>query len=220
MGNPRKSHLRRRDRPDFPGLELRGFLLTSTILRFLLGIIELGSGLRLGRLWLQCRSRTMSNLESDPQLDSQPSIPFAATPTQPAGGGCGRVGVIGCGVVTLLLGIAAIVFLLKAGDLFAWAMTQFEVEITKALPEDCTESDRRNLREAFASAGDAVRAGDFDPGALQSLQAKLRESLLDEDSLLTREQVLELTAILRQVAGEQVEDELQEEEDLLAPVAA
>ena len=149
----------------------------------------------------------------------QPPVPFEIAPTEPAAGGCSRVGLIGCGVVVLLLGAAAVVFLFKAGDLFAWAMTRFEVEITKALPEDCTESDRQRLRVAFDSAAEAVRSGEFDPLALQRLQGKLRESLLDEDQTLTREQVLELTVILEEVSGQQP-DEIPVEQEAPAPAIA
>jgi len=149
-----------------------------------------------------------------------PSMPFETGPTEPVAGGCSRVGLIGCGVVILLLGVAAVVFLFKAGDLFGWALAEFETEIMRALPEDCTESERQRLSAAFASAADAVRSGEFDPRSLQSLQGKLRESLLDEDHVLTREQVLELTAILEEVAGESSEEEPIEEEAPAPTIAA
>lgn len=146
------------------------------------------------------------------QSTTQPSAPFEASPTEPVAGGCSRVGLIGCGVVILLLGIASVVFLFKAGDLFGWALAEFETEILRSLPEDCTESERQRLRDAFAGAADAVRSGEFDPRALQSMQGKLRESLLDEDGVLTREQMLELTAILEEVAGKRLEEEPAEQE--------
>lgn len=154
------------------------------------------------------------------QLPPQPSVPFGTAPTEPAAGGCSRVGLIGCGVVILLLGAAALVFLFKAGDLFGWALTQFETEITEALPEDCTETERQRLSEAFTAAAEAVRSGDFDPSALQALQSKLRESLLDEDHSLTREQVRELTLILEEVAGQRSEEDPGEEEAPAPALAA
>jgi hypothetical protein len=150
----------------------------------------------------------------------EPSVPFENAPNAPAAGGCSRVGLIGCGVVILLLGAAAVVFLFKAGDLFAWAMTQFEVEITKALPEDCTESERQRLQSAFDSAAEAVRSGEFDPLALQRLQGKLRESLLDEDQSLTREQVLELTVVLEEVSGQEPSEGPVEEQTPAPAIAA
>ena len=153
----------------------------------------------------------------------EPPVPFENAPNEPATGGCSRVGLIGCGVVILLLGAAAVLFLFKAGDLFAWAMTRFEVEITQALPEDCTEAERHRLQAAFESAAEAVRSGEFDPLALQRLQGKLRESLLDEDQSLTREQVLELTVTLEEVSGQEPDEEPSEgpvEEQTPAPAIA
>jgi hypothetical protein len=148
------------------------------------------------------------------------SAPFGSQPTEPMAGGCSRIGLIGCGVITLLLGIGAVLFLLKAGDLFAWAMTQFEEQIVLALPEDCTESERQRLREAFENVGTAVRSGEFDPLALQRLQGKLRDSLLDEDQKLTREQVLELISILEEVAGQAPDEKPAEEESSASAIAA
>ncbi len=142
----------------------------------------------------------------------QPAEPFESTPTEPIPGGCSRAGVIGCGVVILLLGIASVIFLLKAGDLFAWAMSRFEIEITRALPEDFSDADRQRLERAFAGASESVRTGEFDPLALQRLQSKLRQSLLDEDQKLTREEALELIEILEEVAGAQPDDGPAEEE--------
>ena len=154
------------------------------------------------------------------QSTQEPAAPFGSAPTEPVAGGCSRAGLIGCGVVILLLGAASLVFLFKAGDLFGWALSQFETEITRALPEDLTESERQRLREAFDGAAEAVRSGEFDPSALQSLQAKLRESLLDEDPTLTREQVLELTTVLEEVAGQRPEEVPTEEEAHSSAIAA
>jgi hypothetical protein len=132
---------------------------------------------------------------------SIPASPFSPTPRGGvSGGGCSRFGLIGCGLLTLLLGIGAIVFLLKAGDLFAWAMARFEAEISEALPEDLSEAERQRLHEAFAQATQAVRSGEFDPLALQRLQGRLRDSLLDSGGELTRDQVLGLIDLLEAVA--------------------
>ena len=159
---------------------------------------------------------------SDPfqQPDPQPSVPFESVPTEPQGGGCGRVGVIGCGVITLLLGIAAVIFLFKAQDLFVWVMTEMETQVTRALPDDCTAEDRQRLHEAFAAATSTVRSGEFDRQALLRLQRLLGDSLVDEDRTLTREQVLELTRALEEVAGSRPEDDPVDEETSSSAVAA
>lgn len=130
------------------------------------------------------------------------------------------MGVIGCGVVILLLGVAAVFFLLKAGDLFGWALSRFEIEITRSLPEDFPAEDRERLQAAFQDAAAAVQSGEFDPLALQRLQGKLRESLLDEDQSLTREQVMELIKILEEVAGRPPQEEPVEDEAPAPAVAA
>lgn len=156
----------------------------------------------------------MTDSESAPEVVSPDgSMPFGSAPTTPAGGGCGRAGVIGCGVLTLALGIAAVLFLLKAGDLFSWALSRFEEEIVRALPEDCTDAERQRLEKAFVAAAAAVRSGEFDPLALRRLQRKLADSILDEDQKLTREQLRELTVALEEVAGYEAEPEPSEEQE-------
>jgi hypothetical protein len=127
---------------------------------------------------------------------------------------------IGCGVVVLLLGVAAVVFLLKAGDLFGWALARFETEITRALPDELTDEERQRLHQAFQEAADAVRSGDFDPMALQRLQGTLRDSLLDQDQRLTPEQVYELIEVLEEVGGREPEAEPSSDDGAIAAVAA
>lgn len=147
-------------------------------------------------------------------------VPFSPSAPQGTGAGCGRVGIIGCGVLILLLGAAAVVFLLKAGDLFAWAMTRFEAEIIAVLPEDFTEEERQRLQQAFANATEAVRSGEFDPLALQRLQGKLRDSILDESDRLSRDEVLELIDLLEKLSGTPDGSESDEKASAPAQVAA
>jgi len=127
--------------------------------------------------------------------------PFRPESPQGTGGSCSRVGLIGCGLVILLLGAGAVVFLFKAGDLFAWAMTKFEQQVIQALPEDFSIEERQRLEEAFRAATESVREGEADPFALQRLQERLRESVLEGGGKLTREDVLELITTLEEVAG-------------------
>lgn len=145
----------------------------------------------------------MSETTNRDDLESASGLPFSPIDPQATGGGggCGRVGIIGCGVLVLLLGVAAVVFLLKAGDLFAWAMTRFEAEIVAVLPEDYTDEELQRLHVAFANATEAVRSGEFDPLVLQRLQGKLRDSILDEGGRLSREEVLELIVLLEELSG-------------------
>lgn len=143
----------------------------------------------------------MSSGSPPPTSPDEATQPFQ--PEAPRGTiGCSRIGLIGCGALVLLLGVAAMVFLMKAGDLFAWAMAKFEAEITKALPEDFSDAERRRLQEAFAGAAEAVRRGEADTLALQRLQERLRTSLLRESGQrLTRDEALELIEVLEAVAA-------------------
>ncbi len=129
-----------------------------------------------------------------------PQQPFAPQPPgDSSSGGCGRVGLIGCGILTLLLGAAAIVFLLKADDLFGWAMENFQAQIMQSLPEDLEDEEAARLRRAFDSAIAAVQEGTVDPRALQQMQEQLRESMWESGQTLTREQVTRLTEALERV---------------------
>lgn len=127
--------------------------------------------------------------------------PFSPPSTRPAVG-CSRYALIGCGLLTLLLGIGAVVFLIKARDLFDWAMTNFEAQVIESLPEDVTEEERRRLSRAFAAASDAVQEGRADASALQQLQEELREMVLQEGRRLSREDLSRLITVLEQVAAE------------------
>jgi hypothetical protein len=151
---------------------------------------------------------------------ARPVAPFNPTAPPSAGEGCGRIPLIGCGLLILLLGAAAVVFLIKAGDLFAWAMTRFEAEIVGVLPDDFTDEERQRLHEAFSHATDAVRTGEFDPLALQRLQSKLRESILNSGGRLSRQEVLELIDLLEGVGGAVQEPEPESEAGVSAQVAA
>jgi hypothetical protein len=162
-------------------------------------------------------------MEEKPEKELQGTAPVAPfNPTVPTSGGegCGRFPIIGCGLLILLLGAAAVVFLIKAGDLFAWAMERFEVEIVGVLPDDFTDEERQRLHEAFTHATDAVRSGDFDPLALQRLQSKLRESILDSGGRLSRQEVLELIDLLEGVGGTVQEPEPETEAGVPTQVAA
>ncbi len=126
--------------------------------------------------------------------------PFSPSTVRSTPGGCSRPAWIGCAVVILLLGVAALVFIMKAGDLFGWAMSRFEAQVLEVLDEDVSAAERERLREAFRAATEAVQEGRTDPMALQKLQEQLATSLTDESNTLSREQVEELTTALESVA--------------------
>ena len=142
----------------------------------------------------------MSLNDEDLSPSHSPQQPFAPqAPSDSSSGGCGRAGLIGCGVLTLLLGAAAIVFLLKADDLFGWAMENFQAQIMQSLPDDLEDEEAARLRRAFDSAVAAVKKGTVDPSALQQMQEQLRQSMWESGQTLTREQVTRLTEALESV---------------------
>ena len=108
---------------------------------------------------------------------------------------------IGCGVLTLLMGLAAVVFLLKAEDLFGWAMESFQTQVLQSLPADLEDDDAKRLSAAFDSAILAVKAGKVDPRALQRMQEELRQSLWESGDTLSPDQILRLTESLEDVAA-------------------
>ncbi len=125
--------------------------------------------------------------------------PFSPVSPSPSGAGCGRPVLIGCGVVILMIGIAAVVVINKAGDLFDWAMGRFEEAIVQSLPDDATAGDRERLHQAFMGAVEAVKSDQADPEALENAQFQLQRAILMEPGELTREDVLEIIDALEAV---------------------
>jgi hypothetical protein len=134
---------------------------------------------------------------SEPTPPQLPPQPFAPTP-RPTSSGCGKAALVGCGVLLLLLGIGAVVFVVKAKELLGWSMRRMQEQILSRLPDDVTEAERERLERAFAAAGRKATAGEIDPVALQRLQ---REMVSLTQGELTRERVLEVTATLEEIAG-------------------
>ena len=101
-----------------------------------------------------------------------------------------RVLLFGCGVVFLLVGVAAVVFLARSGDLLARALDRHEQRLASRLPEGLPEAERTRLAWAFEDAEAAMRDGYADDAALERVQARLAA----------------LTAELEAVAGRARED--------------
>lgn len=147
---------------------------------------------------------------------TSPPQPFS--PGQPSSipGGCGRPVWIGCALVILVMGIAAMIFLWKAPDLFEWAMGEFESEVMRSLPAEVTPDQRARLEDAFVAAREGVADGTADPLALQEL---LTGRVMSPEDVRTVSDVEELTAALEAVGrtGE-VDVPLEEEIPLEEPV--
>ncbi len=141
-------------------------------------------------------------MEDRPMNESLPPLPEAhAKPFEPekirGGGGCQKPLLVGCGLLALLLGIAAVVFVVKAKDVLAYAMNQLRGEVMAHLPEDAGESERQRVETGFDAALARIRSGELDPVALQELQKKLTAAASAAATRrLTREELGGLIAAL------------------------
>ncbi len=81
-------------------------------------------------------------------IQTPPPKPFSAEPAATPGG-CGKPLLIGCGVLAILLGIAAVFFVVKAKSLLAYALDKLQAEVVSHLPEDVGDAERRRLEAAF-----------------------------------------------------------------------
>lgn len=136
-----------------------------------------------------------------PPPPAPPGRPFEAAP-RPSPKGCGRPLLVGCGALAVLVGIAAIVFVLKAKDLLTWTMEKLEDQVVAALPEDVTAEERSRLARGFDAAIAKIRAGEIEPPSLTALQRQLQQAAEKAPSKqLTREDVLDLLSALERVGG-------------------
>lgn len=104
-----------------------------------------------------------------PTVDPKPFEPGSTRSAT----GCQKPLLVGCGTLALLLGIGAIVFVLKAKDVLAFAMGKLQTEVVAHLPDDISAEDRSRLEDGFAAAMAKIRSGEIDPAALQALQHQL-----------------------------------------------
>jgi hypothetical protein len=129
--------------------------------------------------------------------------PFNPTPvgTRPPGrSGCSKPLLIGCGAVLLLLGIGLILMIYNAPKIVEWSFKAMEQDILARLGPDVTPEDRARLVAAFEDARAAVAANKVDVTKLQPFQNKVME-VAPANKKLTREEVLELTRALEELAG-------------------
>lgn len=132
-----------------------------------------------------------------------PESPFAPSsePTTPAGGGCGKPLILGCGLLLVLVGVAAVLFVLKLPTIVAWAFHRMEDQIVRQLPDDVTPADRERLKQAFEDAAAALREGEVAPAAAERVQSKLLEVARKKPSEIDRQDILQLSEALEEMAG-------------------
>jgi uncharacterized membrane protein len=140
-----------------------------------------------------------------PPSPFQPITPGPA-PVPGKTGGCGKPVVIGCLVLLVLVGVALVgtfVYVSRNyGQIMDMSLRQTEAQIFAQMPEDVTPAERERLREAFEGARKAYSERELQEVAQkgQQIQFKLLE-LVRKGSSLTREDVLELTEMLEDLAG-------------------
>ncbi|MFN7940575.1 MAG: hypothetical protein U0X73_03185 [Thermoanaerobaculia bacterium] len=140
--------------------------------------------------------------EPTPNPSAEAGSPFAPERAA-APSGCAKPFLVGCGVLTIILGLGAIVFVFKAKDLFSWMMGKVRNEVVAAMPADATGEDRDAFQSAFDGALSALNQGKADPEALRALQSQLMmASEKAPAKTLTLDDLHALTAALRKVAGE------------------
>jgi hypothetical protein len=150
----------------------------------------------------------MSEPTIPPPPPAAPPRPFSGEPKPLAGGGCGRPLLVGCGILVVLLGIAAIVFVAKAKDLLAWTMRELEEQVVASLPEEVTAEERARLDRGFERSLERIYAGEVEPPALYALQRQLMNAAeKSQAKTLTRDDVLDLLSALERVGGLLPEDD-------------
>ncbi|HJX28939.1 MAG TPA: hypothetical protein VJ885_13590 [Thermoanaerobaculia bacterium] len=133
--------------------------------------------------------------------------PYSASPFNPTPGGrppgrsgCSKPLLIGCGAVLLLLGIGLIAMIYNAPKIVQWSFKAMEQDILGRLGPDVAPEDRARLVAAFEDARGAVAGNKVDVTKLQPFQNKVME-VAPANKKLTREEVLELTRALEELAG-------------------
>jgi hypothetical protein len=141
------------------------------------------------------------------QPPTSPPSPFNPERTRAAAGGPSRAKplLIGCGVLLVLLGIAAVLLVAKRAQLVGWMFHKMEAQILAKVPEDVTPAERQRLSRAFDAAEEVMGSGTPDPAKAERLNAVLLE-LAQGGRQITREDVLKLTTALEDVAGKKREE--------------
>ena len=132
-----------------------------------------------------------------------PAVPFDPS-ARPKASGCPKPLVIGCLVIIIVGGIAILGALLYVGKhapgLLQWSLHQMENGVMEQLPKDVTPEEKQRLHQAFADVSQGLKDGRIKPEEFQSMQFKMIE-IARKGSNLTRQDILDLTRSLEEVAG-------------------
>ena len=134
-----------------------------------------------------------------------PPAPFDPS-ARPKTGGCPKPLVIGCIAIILIGGLAALggfIYVARnATKVLQWSFAQMEKGVLAQLPKDVTPEEKERLRRAFAGVSQGIKDGSIPVEKLQPAQFKMME-IARKGSNLTRQDVLDLTRSLEEVAGKE-----------------
>lgn len=148
------------------------------------------------------RDEPTATAMSDPRPLPPLPQPFAPAPRPlRSSAGCGRSGLIGCGVLVALFGVGAVALSFRAEAVMVWLFRQIEARIEARMPADLTTAERERFDEAFAGLYRSLEMKRVEPAAMQSLQSELMTVAGRVERGLSREQVVELTAAVERAAS-------------------
>jgi hypothetical protein len=141
---------------------------------------------------------------SEPQAPITPASPWNPTPAATrgrTGPGCSKPLLIGCGVLLLVLGIGAVVFLVRMPSIVQWWFQKLEGVLEAHLPTDVTAPEKARYHAAFVSARRSLASGRVDASRMQPFQSRLL-SISGSEKAMTHQQLYDLTVSLEQLAGQ------------------
>jgi len=152
--------------------------------------------------------------ESDRTPFSGPgSSPFQGPgqgPGKSPGPGVGKPLLIGCGVVFLLILVAGILFVANQNRIAAWLFEAMESQLAPALPDDLPADVRQRYDTAFDDAIAAMRAGEYNPFAMQEAQRAFTHAAGDlsgDDAKMTVDDVEQLAAALEKIPADSADEQ-------------
>lgn len=117
----------------------------------------------------------------------------------PAGKGCLKTGLIGCGVAAVVVVAAFVVFVLYVQKK-PEVMTDFMMkQVEKSYAPDVTDREKEDLRAAYAAFRKVLQEGEKPPR--HPMERIQRTVTFGTSGEVSREQVRELTKVFRDAAG-------------------
>ncbi len=107
---------------------------------------------------------------------------------------------VGCGVLTLVALVMAVVVTVNAPRLVAWAFEQSRIVVFDALPEDMPAEERRELERVWAETVRGMQEQRIPAERWAEIQSAIQRAVEQaRDDKLTREDAARLTADLQAV---------------------